>query len=113
MDQDIKTGSVTVQMPNVSSFMINHGNVVADDLSKFICTNCDSASIASFSAGMQRSSHVYQGGAESPEMRSGTLVKGRVPAFRITPQTKSDSQPTYLKRQHEDLDDVLLQITSP
>lgn len=94
MDQDIKSGSVTVQMPNVSSFMINNGNVVADDLSKIMCTNCDSASIASFSAG--RSSPVYQRGTESPEMRSVTLVKGRVPAFRITPQTKSDSHPTYL-----------------
>ena len=96
MDQDIKSGSVTVQMPNVSSFMINNGNVVADDLCKVLCTNCGSASIASFSAGMQRSSPVYQRGAESSEMRSVTLVKGRVPAFRITPQTKLDSHPTYL-----------------
>ena len=96
MDQDIKSGSVTVQMPNVSTFMINHGNVVADDLSKVMSTNLDLASIASFSAGMHRSSPVYQRGAESPEMRSVTLVKGRVPAFRINPQTKSDSQPTYL-----------------
>ena len=111
MDQDIKSGSVTVQMPNVKSFMINHGNVVADDLSKLMCSNCDAASLASFSNGLQRSS--YQRGAESPENRSGTLVKGRVPAFRITPQTKSDNIKTYLKKQNEDNDDVLMHITSP
>ena len=98
-------------MPNVKSFMINHGNVVADDLSKVLCAHYDKASLASFSNGMQRSS--YQKGAESPENRSGTLVKGRVPAFRITPQTKSDNITTYLKKQHEEIDDVLLHITSP
>ena len=39
MDQDIKSGSVTVQLPNLPDYMMNNGNVIADEFSKVVSHN--------------------------------------------------------------------------